>query len=72
VTDNTLELRNSGNLRFANWLFRFAYASVLWLAVRVWLGYQWLNAGYQKIWGSEKMGFCQRRSKTDPLPPVEN
>jgi len=42
---------------FANWLFRFTSASVLRLAVRVWLGYQWLNAGYQKIWGSEKIGF---------------
>jgi hypothetical protein len=30
---------------------------VLWLSIRVWLGYQWLNAGYQKIWDSEKMGF---------------
>jgi thiosulfate dehydrogenase [quinone] large subunit len=25
--------------------------------VRVWLGYQWLNAGYQKIWGSEHSAF---------------
>ena len=47
----------SENLRVANWLFRSNYASVIWLVVRLWLGYQWLNAGYQKIWGSEKMGF---------------
>ena len=45
------------NLRSADWLFRSRAASVLWLAVRLVLGYWWLNAGYQKIWGSEKAGF---------------
>jgi thiosulfate dehydrogenase [quinone] large subunit len=30
---------------------------VLWLVARVWLGYGWLNAGYQKLWGSEKAAF---------------
>ena len=29
----------------------------IWLAVRLVLGYWWLNAGYQKIWGSEKAAF---------------
>jgi thiosulfate dehydrogenase [quinone] large subunit len=38
-------------------LYRSHAASVLWLAVRIWLGYQWLNAGYQKIWGSERSAF---------------
>jgi len=47
----------SEQLRPADWLFRSNYASVIWLVVRVWLGYQWLNAGYQKIWGSENMAF---------------
>jgi thiosulfate dehydrogenase [quinone] large subunit len=41
----------------SSWFFRSQGASVLWLIVRLWLGYQWINAGYQKIWGSEKMGF---------------
>ncbi len=45
------------NLRFADWLFRSSTASVVWLAVRLWLGYSWMNAGYQKIWGSEKSAF---------------
>jgi thiosulfate dehydrogenase (quinone) large subunit len=45
------------NLRSADWLFRSRAASVIWLAVRLVLGYWWLNAGYQKIWGSEKAGF---------------
>ena len=47
----------SGNLRFADWLFRAKAASVLWLVARLWLGYEWLNAGYQKLWGSENAVF---------------
>jgi len=46
-----------GNLRIADWLYRSKAASVLWLVARVWLGYGWLNAGYQKLWGSEKAAF---------------
>jgi len=45
------------HLTVADWLFRSAAASVIWLVVRVWLGWQWLHAGYEKIWGSEKLGF---------------
>jgi thiosulfate dehydrogenase (quinone) large subunit len=45
------------NLRLSDWLFRSRSASVLWLGVRLWLGYQWLNAGYQKIWGAERSAF---------------
>jgi len=45
------------NLRAADWLYRSKAASVLWLVARVWLGYGWLNAGYQKLWGSEKAAF---------------
>jgi thiosulfate dehydrogenase [quinone] large subunit len=48
---------NNHNLGFTDWLFRSRAASVIWLAVRLVLGYWWLNAGYQKIWGSEKAGF---------------
>jgi thiosulfate dehydrogenase [quinone] large subunit len=47
----------SGNLRFADWLFRSKAASLIWLVARLWLGYEWLNAGYQKLWGSEKSAF---------------
>ena len=45
------------NLPLADWLFRSSAASWIWLVARCWLGYQWFNAGYQKIWGSEKMVF---------------
>jgi len=44
-------------IRATEWLFHSHEASVLWLLVRVWLGYQWINAGYQKIWGSERSAF---------------
>jgi len=53
----TGRLGGSGNLRAADWLYRSRAASVLWLAARLWLGYGWLNAGYQKIWGAESAGF---------------
>ncbi len=43
----------SGDLRFADWLFRSKSASIIWLVARLWLGYEWLNAGYQKLWGSD-------------------
>ena len=45
------------NLRLTNWLYRSPETSFLWLVVRMWLGYQWMNAGYQKIWGSERALF---------------
>jgi thiosulfate dehydrogenase [quinone] large subunit len=45
------------NLHLTDWLYRSHEASILWLVVRLWLGYQWLNAGYQKIWGSEHTAF---------------
>jgi thiosulfate dehydrogenase [quinone] large subunit len=46
-----------GNLAFSNWLYRSRETSFLWFIVRMWLGYQWVNAGYQKIWGSERAAF---------------
>jgi thiosulfate dehydrogenase [quinone] large subunit len=45
------------NVRAADWLYRSRAASVLWLVARLWLGYGWVNAGYQKLWGSEKAAF---------------
>src|ERR1700683_2962578 len=50
-------VEGSGNLRAADWFYRSKVASVLWLVARLWLGYGWLNAGYQKLWGSEKAVF---------------
>src|ERR1700722_19927094 len=50
-------VEDSGNLRAADWFYRSKLAGVLWLVARLWLGYGWLNAGYQKLWGSEKAAF---------------
>jgi thiosulfate dehydrogenase (quinone) large subunit len=52
-----LESSKGTTLRFPAWLYRSHGASLLWLVVRLWLGYQWVNAGYQKIWGSERSAF---------------
>lgn len=49
--------RRPDTLHVSDWLYRSREASLLWLVVRLWLGYQWVNAGYQKIWGSERSSF---------------
>jgi len=39
--------------KFAAWLFGSPRAAWIWLVVRVWLGYQWLHAGFEKLTGTE-------------------
>ena len=34
---------------FINMLFSDKRVSILWLAVRVWLGWQWIEAGWHKV-----------------------
>jgi thiosulfate dehydrogenase (quinone) large subunit len=36
----------------ARWLFVSREAAWIWLVVRVWLGYQWLHAGWEKVTGT--------------------
>jgi thiosulfate dehydrogenase [quinone] large subunit len=55
--DPLVSSEQNHNLRLSDWLYRSRQASVIWLVVRLWLGYQWLNAGYQKIWGAERAAF---------------
>ncbi|HTW09867.1 MAG TPA: DoxX family membrane protein [Acidimicrobiales bacterium] len=43
--------RGGLELRPFNLLFRSAYASPIWLVVRLWLGWEWLDAGWQKLTG---------------------
>ena len=57
VNDAVDSAGTSGNVRMADWFYRSKAASVLWLVARLWLGYGWVNAGYQKLWGSEKAVF---------------
>ena len=38
---------------FARWLFMSKGAAWIWLVARVYLGYQWLHAGFEKLTGTE-------------------
>lgn len=37
----------------AKWLFGSAQTAWLWLVVRLWLGWEWLHAGWGKVFGGE-------------------
>ncbi|MDP9222362.1 MAG: DoxX family protein [Actinomycetota bacterium] len=37
--------------RIARWLFASRPAAVIWLIARVYLGYEWLKAGWDKVFG---------------------
>ncbi|HKY53615.1 MAG TPA: DoxX family membrane protein, partial [Anaerolineales bacterium] len=64
---------------FINFLFNDTRASILWLAVRVWLGWNWLEAGWEKIqnpaWmqtGEALKGFWTRAVQipAEGRPPI--
>jgi thiosulfate dehydrogenase [quinone] large subunit len=39
--------------KFAQWLFASRQAAVIWLVARLYLGYEWLHAGFGKVTGTE-------------------
>lgn len=39
--------------RWAQWLFGSAQAAWIWLVLRLWLGWEWLHAGWGKVFGGE-------------------
>ena len=39
--------------RLASWLFTSTNAAVIWLVVRLYFGYEWLHAGFEKVTGTE-------------------
>ena len=43
-----------GEPRFARWLFQSTAAAWIWLVVRLYLGYEWLEAGWEKLTGADK------------------
>jgi len=45
------------NMRAWEWAKQSKVMSVAWLAMRVWLGAMWIEAGYEKLWGNESAGF---------------
>lgn len=55
---------------FAQWLFANPWASLLWLPLRLWIGYEWLDAGWGKLnnsaWmdgGAALRGFWQNAAQ---------
>jgi thiosulfate dehydrogenase [quinone] large subunit len=40
--------------RFTRWLFQSTDAAWIWLVVRLYLGYEWLEAGWEKVTGSDQ------------------
>jgi thiosulfate dehydrogenase [quinone] large subunit len=40
-----------------SWLRDSKLAAVAWLAVRVWVGIMWIQAGVSKVWGAENPSF---------------
>jgi hypothetical protein len=34
---------------FSKWLFGSSKAAWIWLVIRLWLGYEWLHAGWEKV-----------------------
>src|ERR1700689_2471830 len=54
VLGNPSERTNPG---VWDWLKESKLASVGWLAMRVWLGIMWIQAGWAKLWGAENSAF---------------
>ena len=45
------------NPRVWEWLKESKIMAVGWLALRVWLGVMWIQAGWAKLWGAENTAF---------------
>ncbi len=43
--------------RALRWLQQSKAASLVWTAMRIWLGVMWIQAGVAKLWGAENPGF---------------
>ena len=37
--------------RFAQWVFASSQAAWIWLIARLWLGWEWFQAGWTKVFG---------------------
>ena len=57
----TVERRRFGYIQepaLARWLFGSATMSPFWLILRAWLGFEWLYAGYEKLFGDDKAAWA--------------
>ncbi len=52
-----IHLVTTETVRPLRWLYHSKSASWIWLVVRLWLGYKWLDAGWSKMFGAEKKAF---------------
>ena len=43
-----------GEPGFARWFFQSTAAALIWLVVRLYLGYEWVEAGWEKVTGADK------------------
>jgi thiosulfate dehydrogenase [quinone] large subunit len=43
--------------RTLSWVLHSRPLAVVWLAMRVWLGIMWIQAGWAKLWGAENSAF---------------
>ena len=57
--------------RFARFLFTSPVAAGIWLVARIWLGYQWLHAGWEKITGTESGWHWAFTSQSSQQPISE-
>ena len=48
-TDDAVAISTNRPSRIGDFLFRSAATAPMWLVVRVWLGYEWLTAGLEKV-----------------------
>jgi thiosulfate dehydrogenase [quinone] large subunit len=44
---------------FSRWLFGSSTAAWIWLVARVWLGYEWLHAGWEKLTGPGRAAWME-------------
>ena len=62
---------------FSRWLFGSSAAAWIWLVARLWLGYEWLHAGWEKVqspaWmdgGKALQGFIKGPSPPPRTPSI--
>jgi thiosulfate dehydrogenase [quinone] large subunit len=44
---------------WARWLFASKAAAWIWLVARVWLGYEWLHGGWEKVFGPGRAAWME-------------
>ena len=63
--------------KIARWLFSSTNAAVVWLVARLYFGYEWMHAGWEKITGTEgsfwtwHLGFSQDASWVRSAKPLQ-